>query len=134
MRFPRLRVLTKRGPLWAISGHCRALKRCRLYPKSGHTEHRQRGPLSASSRPVPLWSTGFGLATWAQKKPPKVLALGALHKETFRPPHREWILLRSAGFNKPIRVDDRQRLGMVSALEAHCLVVAAVDMNRLARI
>jgi hypothetical protein len=76
-----------------------------------------------------LWSSYMGT-----KKPPKVLALGAVHKETFRPPHREWILLRSAGFNKPIRVDDRQRLGMVSALEAHCLVVAAVDMNRLARI
>jgi hypothetical protein len=87
----------------------------------------------AARGPAPSWMPGFGLARMTQKAP-KVPALGALHKETFRPPHREWILLRSAGFNKPIRVYDLQGLRMVSALEAHCLIVAAVDMNHLARI
>ena len=42
--------------------------------------------------------------------------------------------MRSPSFKKRVRVNDRQRLGTVSALEAHCLVVGAINLNHLARI
>jgi hypothetical protein len=43
-------------------------------------------------------------------------------------------LLRNPSGNKTAAVDERKRVGMVTALEIDRLVLGAVDMNYLARV
>jgi hypothetical protein len=56
----------------------------------------------------------------------------AENRGLFRLQFRLQRLMRSPSSNKRVRVSGQQGLGTVSALEAHCLVVGAININHLA--